>query len=338
MKSKKKTDTNLVQLPSGSWRVQKMYEGKYIRFTVKEKPSKRELDAMIQERANGLKDTGKYLSFENAYNNYVKAKSNILSPSTLRGYDSLFRNIPEQIKKTSIYNFDSDYIQKFVNDYSLEHSAKSVKNMYGLIAIVLKYSRKEIYLKVTLPKKEKIKAYTPSNDDIKRILEESKGSEYEIPLRLASYGLRKGEIVALDISDLSEENRLSITKDLVQDKSNKWILKPTPKTEASNRSIFIDEYTAELIRTKGCIYKGFPNNINRALGRYQNKLGIPHFNLHKMRHYFASISHEMGISDADIMKMGGWETDEIMKTVYREAMEKSLSEGERKYANMILGL
>jgi integrase len=52
------------------------------------------------------------------------------------------------------------------------------------------------------------------------------------------------------------------------------------------------------------------------------KLGIPFFSLHKLRHFFASYSHELGYSDAVIQAIGGWETDHVMKSVYRHAMNK----------------
>ncbi len=331
---------NITQLPSGSWRVRKMYDGELISFTVKseKKPSDKEIDAMIQERVNGKTQSGRSTSFECSFNNYIKAKSNILSPATIRGYNSMYRNIPEKVKKTSVYDFNSNYCQRVINDYTLGHSAKSCKNMYGLIKIVVTFVRPEANIKVTLPKSIKKKEYTPSTEDIKNIFNLAKGSEYEIPLRLASYGVRRGEICALDISDLSEDNRLSITKDLVQEEGETWVLKEIPKTEDSYREIYIDDYLASLIREKGYYYKYFPNSINRALTRYQKELEIPHFRLHQLRHYFASVSHEMGISDADIMAMGGWKTDEVMKRVYREALEKNVSEGKVMFANMMSSL
>ena len=337
---KNKKNNNVEQLPSGSWRVRKMYDGEVIQFTIKsdKKPKAKEIDAMIQERVNGITKSGKSTSFERAYNDYIKAKSNVLSPATIRGYNSMYRNIPEKVKKTSVYDFNTAYCQKVINEYALDHSAKSCKNMYGLIKIVVVFIRPEANIKVTLPKSIKKKQYTPSTEDVKKIFDLAKGSEYEIALRLASYGVRRGEICALDIKDLSEDNRLSITKDLVQEEGEKWVLKQIPKTEDSNREIYIDEYLASSIRKKGYYYKYFPNSINRALTRYQNELGIPHFRLHQLRHYFASVSHEMGISDADIMKMGGWKTDEVMKRVYREALDKNVSEGKVLFANMMMNL
>ena len=57
--------------------------------------------------------------------------------------------------------------------------------------------------------------------------------------------------------------------------------------------------------------------------RTQDKYGMKHFSLHKLRHYFATSSHAKGIADADIQTFGGWETDHIMKRVYRHATDSS---------------
>lgn len=63
------------------------------------------------------------------------------------------------------------------------------------------------------------------------------------------------------------------------------------------------------------------------LEKVEDKLGIPRFPLHKLQHYFASQMSALGVPEADILKMGGWETDHVMKTVYRHSMmEKEAAE------------
>lgn len=326
------------QLPSGNYRIEHMEKGKRYRFTLDHKPSKKEamtiLTGMMQ---NDITATGHNTSFEKAFHNYIDSKSNILSPATLKGYFSYFRNMPEYFTKRSIYDIDNMTVQKLINDYSVNHSPKSTRNMSGLINTVLKASRPELTLHIQLPARQKSPCYIPSDDDVKNILELAKGTKYEIPLILATYGLRRGEICALTIDDLNG-NELTINKDMVQNQHEEWIIKPTPKTESSNRVIYLDDRTAELIRKNGEIYSGHPNMIGRYLEKYQDALNIPHFSLHKLRHYFASVTHEMGISDIDIQAMGGWKTDYIMKTVYRQAQEKEVSKGKRLFAEKMKSL
>ena len=39
-----------------------------------------------------------------------------------------------------------------------------------------------------------------------------------------------------------------------------------------------------------------------------------------LRHYCASIQHALGIPDAYIMQRGGWNSDAVLKQVYRHAL------------------
>lgn len=167
--------------------------------------------------------------------------------------------------------------------------------------------------------KEKKSEYIPSAEDVKRIFAEVKGTRYEVPLSLAALGLRRSEICALELSDLNG-CELTINKAVVLNKNQEWTVKPT-KTTDSTRTIFIPSDLADRIREQGYIYEGDPEMIYCALVKSQKKLGIPHFSLHKMRHFFASYLHDLGYSDKQIQEMGGWRTDIIMKSVYQHAMD-----------------
>jgi integrase len=62
---------------------------------------------------------------------------------------------------------------------------------------------------------------------------------------------------------------------------------------------------------------------------------MQHFSLHKLRHYFASRLSAEGVPDADIMALGGWSTDAVMKTVYRHAMSAKTKEGKEAIARLL---
>lgn len=135
---------------------------------------------------------------------------------------------------------------------------------------------------------------------------------------MACYGMRRSEICALTVEDI-DGDVVHINKAMVQDENNKWVVKVNKTTE-STRDIVIPMELADKIRKQGFVYQGHPNHISRNLEKIEDKLGIPHFSLHKLRHYFASEMSALGVPEADILKLGGWQSDHVMKSVYRHSM------------------
>ena len=62
--------------------------------------------------------------------------------------------------------------------------------------------------------------------------------------------------------------------------------------------------------------------IYQTLYRLEDQLGIQRFPLHKLRHYYASMAHAQGIPEAYILEQGGWASSNVMKKIYRHAMEE----------------
>lgn len=304
---------NIRKLPSGSYQIRQMVKGKEYSVTLDHKPTMYEAEQLIKEKS----DT-KNITFEKACRNYIDAKSNILSPSTIVSYESIIRNTSNDLLKTKLPNLNNQIIQQEVNEYAAHHSSKSTRNFNGFLMSVVKFYALNIK-SPNLPPKTPKKVFIPSEEQIKLIYDEIKGTKYEVAIILASMGLRRSEICALTIDDLNG-NTLTINKALVYDKNKQWIVKET-KTEDSTRTIQVPDYVADLIREQGYVYEGFPGQIYKRLTDIEKKLGIPHFSLHKMRHFFASYMHQLGYTDKQIQAFGGWKTDGVMKTVYQHEME-----------------
>ena len=211
-------------------------------------------------------------------------------------------------------------VQKEINNYAKNHSPKSTKNLHSFISSVLSLYRNDIHLRTHLPMNIKKTPYIPTREDIKTIMEECYNTKYEIPLKLACLGLRHSEICALTKSDI-KGNKVYINKTKVKNTDGKYIIKKTTKTSASTRIIYISDELKERIKVQG-LYNGSPEMINQYLSKIIKKHNIPHFSLHKLRHYFVSKLNEAGVDDATIMSLGGYETDHIMKTVYRHSLAK----------------
>lgn len=304
------------KLKSGSYRIKQMEHGITYRITVDHKPSKAEAMRLIMERSNN--HITKDMSFQRACESYIESKDAILSPSTRREYLSTMRNLPDTLMRLRLSQITTMVVQKVVNDMSKGRSPKTVANYSGFIMSVLKAADVDIK-PPQLPQKEKKSAYIPSEEDIKAVFEQVKGTKYEIPLTLAAFGLRRSEICALTIDDV-RDCRVTINKALVQDENKNWVVKKT-KTTDSTREVIIPESLYALIQAQGHVYNGMPDTLYKELRKAQDRANTPHFSLHKMRHFFASFMHQKGYTDKQIQEAGGWKTDNVLKTVYQHAMD-----------------
>ena len=321
------------KLPSGSYRIRKMYKGKMYSVITEYKPTQKEALQLLSAEMDKVQNVKEHIPFETAAQNYIDLKSNVLSPSTVRGYVSILKNLPDTFTKLLISDIDSIEVQKVINNYSKTHSPKSTYNAHGFISAVLTMFCPNTVIHTSLPQKIIKEPYIPTDNDVRRILDYAKGTPFEIALILAALGLRRSEICALSLDDL-KGNTLTINKAMVQGPDKEWIIKAT-KTEAGTRQIYLPDTVIELIQKQGYIYKGYPNSIVCYLNRIQIKLQIPKFSLHKLRHYYASVSHAIGIPDSYIMASGGWKSDSVLKSVYRHALDDRKEQMQKQAAEYI---
>lgn len=317
---------------SGKYRVRTQVDGKRYCFTFDHKPKESEVAVLL---ADAMKQTEKLRdTFKACAESYMDSKSNVLSPATIKGYDSLLRaSIPDVFKNKKISDITQVDIQLVINAYAVNHAPKTVHNLHGFISAVLNQFRPNMIINTTLPQKVRYEPTLPSQEDVNKMLEMSAGTMFHIPIQLGMLGMRRSEVCAATIDDL-EGNILHINKAVVLDKNNKWITKITKTTEGK-RDIYLPDELVKEIQETGYIYKGWPNSIYDALQNYQTKLNMPHFRLHDLRHFYASYAHEKGMSDADIMASGGWKSDYTMKNVYRHAMKKEKEEKQKEIANLL---
>ena len=318
------------KLPSGSYRIRKTYNKKTYTVIVDYKPTQKEAIQLMSAELDKVKTPNQRLTFQIAAERYIQEKSHVLSPSTIKGYESVLRSISESFRDNNISDITSVEIQSEINTYAKTHSPKSTRNVHGFISAILGMFCPNTIINTTLPQKVSKNDYIPSDSDVKRILEHSKGTQFEVALILAAFGLRRSEICALTMDDL-DGNILTIDKALVQSVENEWVTKQT-KTEAGTRTIYLPDDVVEIIKERGSIYKGHPNSIIIYLQRTQKELGIPKFSLHKLRHYFASSAHARGIPDQYIMEAGGWKSKYVLGNVYQHAMEDKKKEMQKMTA------
>lgn len=322
------------KLPSGSYRVRKMYKGINYSVVFDTKPSQKEaLQALSKEMDAHPGSKKQRMTFKTAAQRYIDLKRNIYSPGTVREYTELIARLSPDFANSYISDITNMDIQNEINIMSKTKAPKTVKDYSSFIAAVIHTFHANLVIQVTRPKIEKNQAYIPVDEDVKKLLHYSKGSMFEVALILACFGLRRSEICALTLDDI-EGNIIHINKALVMDINKKWVIKK-PKTPAGNRDIWVPDEVIELIRSRGCIYSGFPGSISKYMRASQDHLNLPHFSLHKLRHYYASASHALGIPDSYIMQSGGWQSDTVLKSVYRHALDDKKIEMQKFSADYI---
>lgn len=162
----------------------------------------------------------------------------------------------------------------------------------------------------------------PTDSDVCALIEEFKSYDINMLIAccLAAYGtLRRSEICALDASDISG-NVIHVHAAMVLDENNNWITK-VPKTKSSDRYINMPDFVIDLLPSEGKIVKINPNELTQRFINAIDRLQIPKFRFHDLRHYSASVMHAIGVPDVYIMQRGGWSSDYTLKNIYRRSMD-----------------
>ena len=314
--------TEDVLQPDGSTKQKKVYKS----FTCDDTTlkGKRKCEKMAAEWAENKEQRPKNsdITFGDALDEYIRLRSSVLSPGTIREYKRSRKADLQGLMNISIYKITQNDIQKEINKESLNHSPKSVKNMHGLISAVFDIYRPDFRLKTKLPEKVRPKINIPSESDIKRLLDIVKDTDMEIPILLAAFGpMRRGEICALD-SDHIKGNIVHVEYSIALNENNEWV-KKRPKSYAGDRYIaFPDFVIAKLSDKKGIITDLNPAMISNRFKRILKRYNIPEFRFHDLRHYSASLLHAMDVPDQYIMQRGGWGSDTVLKQVYRHVLEE----------------
>lgn len=276
------------------------------------------------ERKRPVYDVPK-MNVSDCVEGYIAVKGGVLSPNTIRGYNNILgSHIAGGIGDVPLVDVTQPIVQQWVTDLVRKGlHPKTVKNCYALLLSAVTMYNKGIDLDIQLPMEIKKEVKSPSNDDVKRLIEaiKLKGDKtLLIGVYLAAFGMmREAEICALESCDVND-NRVSINKALALTKDNVWVVKP-PKTISSIRTIELPQFVIDEMKgIEGRIVPLTPTALYNRYRKVMSKLGMD-YTFHQLRHYSCSILHAIGISDLALMRMGGWSTDYTMKKVYRNIID-----------------
>lgn len=327
------------KLPSGKWRCQafdyKDANGKIHRksFTADTKKEAEYLAAEFAATKEDHREDILDITFDKAVMAYIDSKESVLSPSTIRSYLGTYKKYiaGSKLGELKISKINNVALQLWVGELSKTGmSPKSVRNHYGLISSTLGMFLPDFRPRITLPQLEQKRRYTPSDDDVKKLISAIDDEELLIAVLLYSFGpMRRGEICALEHKHI-HGNEIHVVNNLVKDKNGQWIVK-APKTPQSVRQIeFPDFVISRIPKGKGRIISVTPDAITQRFRDLADSLDLPHFTLHDLRHYSASIMHALNVPDKYIMARGGWKTDKVLKTVYQNVIDLEAAKQQKR--------
>lgn len=309
------------KLKSGNWRVL-VYdytdENKKRHYKSITAPTKKEAEYRAAEYALNRKETSyEDLTLKEAYERYIKSKSSVLSPSTIAGYNYSKRTYFQELMPIKLSKINAKLIQTAVNELSANHSPKTVRNAHGLLHSVIKTYKPNFEFNTTLPQPIKPDYIIPTTDEINELLKNA-NEKIRVPILLASNGgLRRSEICALTLSDFTDLG-VFVNKAAVIDENKKVVIKTT-KTVAGTR--FVPLPRNVILEARQWKYFGCsPRTLSTWYDRLREKVDVPKFSFHKLRHYFASELHAQGIPDQYIAEVGGWETVEMLQKIYQHTL------------------
>lgn len=275
------------------------------------------------------------------FDQYLRQRANILSPSTLRAYHNVRDNYFQDIMDMPVENVTKAVVQEEINKLAREKSHKTIKNAVALLLSVIQDYNSINIKRLTFPQKEDKEHAFLEAPDIARLIDAVRDDPVEIPVLLALWlGLRRSEICALEWSDFDfKKKTVKVTKAFVPNEDGKFVLKKQTKTTKSKRSLSVPDYVISRLNALqsdpklrvGRIVTMHPNDIYNHLKVISDRHGIPFVGVHGLRHTNASVMLSIGITTKMAMARGGWSSNKTMQDIYQHLF----SEDKDKAANQI---
>lgn len=306
------------QLPSGTWFAQLTMDKK--RYPVSAN-TKEEYYIKARALKSGLLETAKSSpkgTLGQLLREYIDSNTHTLSPSTIRGYEIIFRNRFKDYINKPWAKID---FQHMVNAEAKIAAPKTVVNAWGLVSAALTAAGE------TPPKIKK--PTVPASDEdwldfeqIKLFVATVRGTPVELAALLALHGLRRSELLDLTVEQITPDG-IQIRGATVFDSSNKMVHKATNKNKTSRRTVpILIPRVLELLPQSGKAVTQHPSAIYRGIAAACKAADLPICSAHDLRRSFASLAYHLGWNEQTTMQVGGWADLQTINAVYRKLAAK----------------
>lgn len=324
------------KLRSGSWNCRVRINGQDISIT---RPTQKQAVAEAMAIKAGIKSEAqrepilrRSKTINQAIDDYICVRVNVLSPSTIRGYRAIQRNRFKDIMDYRIYDISAEKWQRIVNNEAQLCSPKTLKNAWRFLSAVI-YETTGIRVSVRLPQVPERNSSYLTPEQILVFINALHGKTFEVPALLALSGLRRSEILALRWENIDLENQaIHISGAAVIGEDNHLEYKRTNKNRTSTRTVPIIPPLASalmeynVLPSDGLVVTTSPNTLYSQVNRLCRSAGLPEVGVHGLRRTFASLAYHVGLSEEVAMRIGGWSNIYTMRTIYTKVSEKDIAD------------
>lgn len=309
------------KLPSGNWRVRVpigVADGKR-KWKSITAPTKQEAlkKAVFYEVVEPCE-----LTLQEACERFLTIRGPELSPATYRVYLNTFELYVKDdiIGGVMLDRISTPMLQAWIGRLP-KMSQKTKKNHLGFVTSVLSFHEidKKFHVKIAgEPAKD---LYTPTMAEVNKVVACS-DEILKRAIALACFGLRRGEICALEANDVDREAcTVRVNKALTKGAEPGFVMKD-PKTRKSVRTVQLTQAVIDLLPKEGPLVPVTPDKITNRFVDAVRRAGVHPFRFHDLRSFFASIalSSAVGAGRRSVQDIGGWQTDRVMGSHYDRAV------------------
>ena len=276
----------------------------------------------------------KAVTAEEAIISYIASRNNILSESTLHGYDIILKTRLQSIMKNNIYELTKLDIQTAIShDAGKGLGHKSIKDALALLRSACAYYDVVIppTKKFTLPARSPKKGDLPELSEVLAVII---GSSVELPCLLSIWcgGMRMSEVRGLQYKDIVSDkngNHYILIQRARIFLNGTDVVRDVNKTYGSTRKVPLPDYLYNMIQNKP--HKSdtdfvIDESYIAITGRYKRlmkKHGL-HISFHDLRALFATTMNELGVPKEILQKLGGWTNSKVLDSVYIRHSDQTL--------------
>ncbi len=324
----------------GRWKKAITINGKRKTFYSTAKTEKQAERDLLQQIMNYKETEERGALFTEVADKWERDHLPKLAHSTAEGYKSLIAFATNYFEHTYIKDIKPIHIKQFMHKkINQGYSAKRVEHQMSVLGMILKYACIEGYITenpaqyITVPKGlPKNPRTIPNRQEIETVKNSTNAPFGIIAYTLLHLGLRKGELLALEATDIDRRNnRVRINKS-VYFKGNKPYIKK-PKTAAGERIIILPHCLKDFLPKQhiGLVFPGknglmTHSEFQTGWKAYKKSTGL-NITPHQLRHAYASyILHDSKIDVKTAQYLMGHADISTTQNIYTQITEQALSD------------